>query len=138
LLQNILPAPAPPSPSDFRRSRAADDAGDPVGRDPAILWHGGAYRLPQAPRPAAPAPAVTPVAAERQRFGLYYSRRPAPAPAPQPQLAVPPAATPVAVSSAPAPHAAPPVGSPPQAVAPEPPARETRSRTGSLPPPMQQ
>jgi hypothetical protein len=136
LLQDILPAPAPPCPSDLRRSRAADDADDPVGLDPAILWHGGAYRLPQAPRQAAPAPAAAPVAAERQRYGLYYSRRPAPALAPQPQLAVPPSATPVA-SSAPASQEAPPAASALQAVPPEPPVRETRSRTGSLPPPMQ-
>jgi hypothetical protein len=40
LLQDILPAPALPCPPDSRRSRAANDAGDPVGLDPAILWHG--------------------------------------------------------------------------------------------------
>jgi hypothetical protein len=144
LLEDILPVPALPSPSAFQRSQASvaptsDDVGDPVGLDPAILWHGGAYRLPQASRQDAPAPAAAPVAAERQRYSLHYSRRPrpAPAPAPQPPPAVPPAATPVAASTAPTPQEVPPASSAPQAVAPEPPARETRSRTGSLPPPMQ-
>jgi hypothetical protein len=94
LLQDILPAPAP-STSDARHTRASvvpasstsDDAGDPVGLDPAILWHGAAYPLPQVPRQAAPvlsgpAPpgagtgAPTPDARPRQRFGLHYSRRP--------------------------------------------------------------
>jgi hypothetical protein len=53
LLQDLLPAPAS-STSDVRQTRASDDASDPVGLDPAILWHGAAYRLPQAPRQTAP------------------------------------------------------------------------------------
>jgi hypothetical protein len=98
-----------------------DDAGDPVGLDPAILWHGAAYRLPQAPRQAMPAPsasasptlagapAVAPVAAARQRYGLHYTRRLHSAPAPQPQPKVPP--TPASQAAAPQ--------------APEPPARDS-------------
>jgi hypothetical protein len=58
LLQDILPAPAP-STLDARHTRTSvvaasstsDDAGDPVGLDSAILWHGAAYQLPQAPPP---------------------------------------------------------------------------------------
>ncbi|RLM57903.1 hypothetical protein C2845_PM18G13220 [Panicum miliaceum] len=98
LLQEILPAPVPPT-SDVRNSRASvapasDDAGDPVGLDPAILWHGAAHWLPQAPRqataPAPPPPAgVVPPAPVRQRFGIHYSRRQHPAPTPQPTPEVP-------------------------------------------------
>ena len=46
LLQDILPAPAP-STLDVERTRTLeDDAGDPVGLNPAILWHGAAHRMP--------------------------------------------------------------------------------------------
>jgi hypothetical protein len=65
LLQDILPAPAPSTldarhtrPSVLPTSSASDDAGDPVGLDPAILWHGAAYSLPQATTPAAPVPSA--------------------------------------------------------------------------------
>ena len=52
LLQDIIPAPAL-STSDVEQTRPSDDAGDPVGLDPAILWDGAAYRLSQQePRPA--------------------------------------------------------------------------------------
>jgi len=143
LIQDILPAPAP-STSDVRHSRtsvapassAADDAGDPVGLDPAILWHGAAYRLPQAPWQDTPAPLASTTAgapttaAEQQRFGIQYARRPRPPPAPQPQAEASTALQQPVVPSAPAPQAVAPQ-------APEPPVRETRSRTGSLPPPMQ-
>jgi hypothetical protein len=108
LIQDLLPAPASSS-SDVRQTRASDDASDPIGMDPAILWHGTAYRLPQTLWQAAPTSTSNgaPAAVAGSRFGIHYSRHPHPAP---------------------------------QAVAPqpaEPPARETRSRTGSLPPPIQ-
>jgi hypothetical protein len=53
LLQDILLVPAP-STSDVRNSRASvapassalDDVGNPVGFDPAILWHDAAHQLP--------------------------------------------------------------------------------------------
>jgi hypothetical protein len=123
---------------------AAGDFGNLVGLDPAILWHGAAYRLPQvhrqAPAPSAsaspmpagaPAPVAAPVAAAWQRFGLHYTHRPHLALAPHPQPEVPSALElPVALPPASAPQAAVPRSL-------EPPARATRSRTGSLPPPMQ-
>jgi hypothetical protein len=51
LLQDILPAPIPAAPTTQAPVAPAshtsdDDTGDPVGVDPAILWHGAAYRLP--------------------------------------------------------------------------------------------
>jgi hypothetical protein len=65
LLQDILPAPTPDAPTTHApvvpASHASDDdAGDPVGVDTAILWHGAANRQPQAPRQPAPAPAAAP------------------------------------------------------------------------------
>jgi hypothetical protein len=75
--------------------------------------HGSLHQLP----PLLPS-------AERQWFGLHYSRRPPPAPTP-----LPPTPTPLAPAPAPAPR--------PVSPAAEPPARVTRSTTGSLPPPMQ-
>jgi hypothetical protein len=112
LLQDLLPAPAS-STSDVRQTRASDDASDPVGLDPAILWHDAAYKLPQVPRQTAPTSTSSGASAATagSRFDIHYSRRPRPAPAPAPQAVVPQPA--------------------------EPPARETRSRTGSLPPPIQ-
>jgi hypothetical protein len=94
--------------------RVSDNASDPVGLDPAILWHGAAYRLPQAPWQTAPTNTSNgaPAAAAGSRFGIHYSRRLHPAPAPAPQAVAPQSA--------------------------KPPARQTRSRTGSLPPPIQQ
>jgi hypothetical protein len=112
LLQDLLPTPSP-STSDARQTRASDDASDPVELDPAILWHGAAYWLPQEPRQTAPTGTSNgaPAATAGSRFSLHYSRRPRPAPAPAPQAVAPQPA--------------------------EPPARETHSRTGSLPPPIQ-
>ena len=110
LLQDLLPAPAS-STSDVRQTRASDDASDPVGLDPAILWHGAAYMLPQVPRQTTPTSTSSGASAATagSRFDIHYSRRPRPAPAPAPQAVVPQPA--------------------------KPPARETRSQTGSLPPP---
>jgi hypothetical protein len=112
LLHDLLPAPAS-STSDVRQKRVSDDASDPVGLDPAILWHDAAYRLPQAPRQTAPTSTSNgaPATAAGSRFGIHYSRRSHPAPAPALQAVAPQSA--------------------------EPPPRQTRSRTGSLPPPIQ-
>jgi hypothetical protein len=101
------------STSDVRQTRASDDANDLVGLDPAILWHGAAYRLPQAPRQTAPTSTSNgaPAATTGSRFGIHYSRRSRPVQALAPQ----------AVAQ--------------QFV--EPPARKTRSQTGSLLPPIQ-
>jgi len=69
-------------------------------------------------------------AADRQRFGIHYARRPRPPLAPQPQAKAPTALQQPVEPLAPAPQAVAPQ-------APEPPVLETRSQTGSLPPPMQ-
>ena len=53
LLQDILPVP-PPSTSDNEAMMPQEDAtnaGDPVGLDLAILWHGSALGCPWVPRP---------------------------------------------------------------------------------------
>jgi hypothetical protein len=82
LLQDLLPALAP-STSAARETRASDDASDPVGLDPAILWHDVAYRLPQEPRQTVHIGTSNGAPAE-SRFGLHYSWCPRPAPAPAP------------------------------------------------------
>ena len=45
----------------------ATDADDPVGLDPAILWHGAARRVPLGASPPPPAPSTGSVAAQPGR-----------------------------------------------------------------------
>jgi hypothetical protein len=129
LLQDILPAP-PLSTSDTEAMTPLEDvidAGDTVGLDLAILWQGAARRVPLGASPRPPAPSTGSVAAPAAAASRtvappplrVYTRRPRPTP--------PAAAAPTAAAAAPV--AAPPV--------PAPPSRETRSETGSLPPPIQ-
>jgi len=57
------------------------DAGEPIGVDPAILWHGAAHRLTlalqQATAPTPPPSGVATPTSACQRFDIHYSRHPA-------------------------------------------------------------
>jgi len=119
LLQDILLA-TPLSTSDTEAMKPLEDAtdvGDPVGLDPAILWHGAVRRVPlgtSSPPPAPSAGSVAALAAAASWTAAppplrVYTRLPCPTP--------PAAAAPIAAAAAPV--AAPPV--------PAPPSRETRS-----------